>query len=280
MYSFWCSSSAERQKNSLSPAMTEVWCLILKLLLLLNCHCTAIVESGECQHEKNRQFIALIIWQLIFFITFNREITWIKKANTFQYRFSWIPKLIHKQIDYLFEPRLKIDFRDKLPSRANQQLIGPPSVWPLFLVLCFCFTHEERTLIWFHLNCFQWGVTNWNHLFSLVAIFSASCFKNNFTIFFWIFSTKWHDNSKKVLNYLWPLYHFYYFYISTVMMTFLKSLFMWKNPIYNFLKANNNMFNIFQDFTIANKKTFFVYFWRCIFFSLEWWNHAMIYGNE
>ena len=35
---------------------------------------------------------------------------------------------------------------------------------------------------------------------------------------------------------------------------------MWKNPIYNFLKANNNMFNIFQDFTIANKKTFFVYF--------------------
>ena len=137
-------------------------------------------------------------------------------------------------------------------------------------------------MIWFHLNCFQWGVTNWNHLFSLVAILSASCFKNNFTIFFWIFSTKWHDNSKKVLNYLWPLYHFYYFYISTVMMTFLKSLFMWKNPIYNFLKANNNMFNIIQDFTIANKKTFFVYLWRCIFFSLEWCNHTntMNHGSE
>ena len=57
-------------------------------------------------------------------------------------------------------------------------------------------------------------------------------------------------------------------------MTFLKSLFMWKNSLYNFLKANNNILNIIQDFTIANKKHSLFIFEDAYFFLLEWCNHT------
>ena len=52
-------------------------------------------------------------------------------------------------------------------------------------------------------------------------------------------------------------------------MTFLKSLFMWKNSLYNFLKANNNILNIIQDFTIANKKHSLFIFEDAYFFHLS-----------